>query len=177
MTDNENANEAVTSRTGRTPKRRNVIAAAAVLAALGIGIGGYALGASQDHDRESSTASASPSASTAVAVDPVALLAAVPEDTKTYLGWALEKHQPYIFLAHNGAGRSCMTWVLQSNGDVVAFSGDGPYRGGLLANQRLADIPQARWAETLQCTMPDEWVSIPSIPASEVPRPTPQRAG
>lgn len=174
MTNAEKAIESATSPTGRTPKRRNVIAAGITLVVLSVGVGGYALGASQDH--EASTASASPS-TTSAAVDPAALLAAVPEDTKAYLGWALEKQQPYIFLAHNGAGHSCMTWVLQSNGDVVAFSGDGPYRGGLLANQRLADIPQARWPETLQCTMPDEWVNVPSIPASEVPRPTPQRAG
>lgn len=174
MTNAEKAIEAVMSPTGRTPKRRNVIAAIAALTILGAGVGGYALGFNTDHDREASTASGSPS-TTSAAVDPAALLAAVPEDTKTYLGWALEKHQPYIFLAHNGAGRSCMTWVLQSNGDVVAFSGDGPYRGGLLANQRLADIPREKWPETLQCTTPDEWVSIPSIPASKVPRPTPQR--
>lgn len=174
MTNAEKAIETVTSPTARTPKRRNVITAIVALTILGAGVGGYALGLNTDHDRDASTASASPS-TTAAAVDPVALLAAVPEDTKTYLGWALEKHQPYIFLAHNGAGRSCMTWVLQSNGDVVAFSGDGPYRGGLLANQRLADIPREKWPETLQCTMPDEWVSIPSIPASEVPRPTPHR--
>lgn len=44
MSDNENANEAVTSSAAPTPKRRNVIAAAVTLAVLGVGVGGYALG-------------------------------------------------------------------------------------------------------------------------------------
>lgn len=45
------ATEAVTSSAGHTPKRRAVVAAAAVFAVLGIGVGGYALGFNADHDR------------------------------------------------------------------------------------------------------------------------------
>ncbi|MFC7756144.1 hypothetical protein [Tsukamurella soli] len=103
--------------------------------------------------------------------DPAAFLAAAPPD-QPYLGWAIQHHQPYIFLAHNGAGRTCMTWVLQSDGQVFGFAGGGPYRIGLLPAQRLTDIPQAQWAETLRCTMPDSWISIAPIPASEMPHPS-----
>ncbi|QRY86091.1 hypothetical protein JVY00_08580 [Tsukamurella tyrosinosolvens] len=78
------------------------------------------------------------------AADPAALLAAAPPDARPYLGWALEKHQPYIFLAHNGQGRTCMTWVLQSNGSIVGFAGPGPYTGGLLPAQTLTNTPQER---------------------------------
>lgn len=55
MSDNEN--ESVTSSAARTPKRRNVIAAAAVLAALGVGVGGYAIG-NANHDRSEAAAPA-----------------------------------------------------------------------------------------------------------------------
>ncbi|MBN7296651.1 hypothetical protein [Mycobacteroides abscessus] len=57
MSDNENATEAVTSSAAPTPKRRKVIAAAAVLAALGVGVGGYALG---NANRDRSVPAAAP---------------------------------------------------------------------------------------------------------------------
>ncbi|ORA27366.1 hypothetical protein [Mycobacterium aquaticum] len=161
------ANDETPTRT----KRHRRFVAAALLAVLGVG--GYSLhqqGVAHGEEKGRAQVFAAPSKPAEAVPDPAALLAAAPPDTRHYLSWAIQKRQPYIFLAHNGQGRTCMTWVLQSTGQVVGFSGDGPYRGGLLPADRLIDIPQSKWAETLQCTMPDGWVSVGPIPASEVPR-------
>lgn len=164
---------AVTFGKSARRKRRRLTAAAAVLALLGVGVGGYALyaaGVEQGREEVRAQVFAAASKPAEPMPDPAALLAAAPPDTRMYLERAIQRREPFIFLAHNGQGRTCMTWVRQSDGQVFGFSGKGPYRGGLLPADRLIDIAQSKWAETLQCTMPDGWVSVGPIPASEIPR-------
>ncbi|CPR70148.1 hypothetical protein [Mycobacteroides abscessus] len=157
----------------RAKRRRRLTAAAAVLAALGGGVGGYALhqsGVQQGKAEVRAQVFAAASKPAEPVPDPAALLAAAPPDTRMHLERAIQRREPFIFLAHNGQGRTCMTWVRQNDGQVFGFSGKGPYRGGLLPADRLIDIPQSKWAETLQCTMPDGWVNVAPTPASTLPR-------
>ncbi|MGB5113516.1 MAG: hypothetical protein WBO08_18620 [Mycobacterium sp.] len=149
---------------------RKTIAAAGAVVAVGAGFGAGWAAAPGPVSTVETVAVAAPAVQAPRLPDPNALVAAAPPETRHYLSWALDRGRPFIFLADNGAGKTCQTWVVQSDGQAFAFAGDGPYRGGLLANTRLVDVEPSKWSEQLQCTIKEQWVSVAPTPPSEMPR-------
>lgn len=149
---------------------RKTIAAAAAVALAGGGFGVGWAAAPRPVPAVETVAVAAPAVQAPPLPDPDALVAAAPPETRRLLAWALDRGRTMIFPAENAEGKRCQTWLVQGDGQVFSFAGGGPYSGGILSTGALVDVAPEKWAEQLQCTMKEQWVSVAPIPPSEMPR-------